>query len=431
MAYYGIRRNKQGIITSIRICIYHEGSQINKTYRPPKPGMTDVAILAAAEEYGNRVENQLKSTNEISILTPFKDAAEYYIRLGKALGDTSSTERFYHSCMTRINDPEYGFGDIPIGEITAGTINRFLIGLALSEYRYEEKVRCVVDLQAYLKDHGMTIYAFSKQSGISDTTLYSCRDGRNILRSTAEKICSFFGDDPDKVFAPAEYNYRKLSTTYMNSHITFIRSVFTQAVKEHVLMFNPTDSTRKFKGPSKEETVLSIDELKRICTLLRNDDDLEMVAFTMLLIFTGARNGEICGLKWDNVNFETTEIYLCNNRHAVAGEGVTEGPLKNKTNRLISIDSAVMDILKRWKTCQQMIWPCSEYVFSGKKGTHIYPTSPARWLSNFSGDNDLPHLHPHMFRHSHASILIAEGADVTTVSKRRSEEHTSELQSRI
>ena len=423
MAHYGIRRNKNGNITSVRICIYKDGYQINKFYRPVRPGMTDEEIMAAAEEYGEMIEAQLKTDGSLSIFTPFREAAEYYIRLGMAFGDTPATEQFYRAILIRINDPEYGFGDVPIGEISTGTVNRFLIHLAMSECRYSERVRCIIDFRDYLDRHGMSIYSLAKEIGISDSTLYSCREGNNILRSKAEKICEYFGEDLSSMFERAECSTRRLSSTYMNSHITFIRSVLSQAVRENVLKFNPADSTRKFKGVVREQSVLSINELRNICDLLSSDDDLEMVAFTMLLIFTGARNGEICGIRWENVNFKTSEIFLCNNLHQVTGEGVIEGPLKNKGNRLISVDPGVMEILMRWKEKQQELWPGSEYVFTGKNGTHMYPTSPAKWLRGFSDDHDLPYIHPHMFRHSHASILIAEGEDIATVSKRLG--HTS------
>lgn len=418
MAHYNIRRNKSGKITSVKICIHKDGTQIYKSYKPPHNNMTDDEIIEAAQEYGDRIEFQLKTGNTLSVYTPFKDAAEYYIQMGRAFGDTAATESYYRACMVRINDPEYGFGDIPIGHINPGIINRFLMSLALSENRYEQKVHCIVDLNKYLKGHGLSIFAFAKVCGVSETTLYSCRDGKNITRTNAEKICAVYGDDIRSLFEEAGSNTRKLSTSFLNGHITFIRAVFNQAVREHVLSCSPADSTRRFKSVSKEEEVLSIDEIKQIVSLLRDETHLEKAAFTLLLIYTGARNGEICGLRWDDVNFETNEIYLCNNLHNVTGEGVVEGPLKNKTNRTVGIDIEAMDVLKRWKDKQQYEYPGSEYVFSGKNGGYMHPTTPLKWLRDFSEENDLPHIHPHMFRHTHASILIASGEDIATVSKR-------------
>lgn len=48
----------------------------------------------------------------------------------------------------------------------------------------------------------------------------------------------------------------------------------------------------------------------------------------------------------------------------------------------------------------------------------MHPDAPTNWLNGFSKRHDLPPLHPHLFRHTQASLLIAQGVDVLTVSKR-------------
>lgn len=42
------------------------------------------------------------------------------------------------------------------------------------------------------------------------------------------------------------------------------------------------------------------------------------------------------------------------------------------------------------------------------------PDSITDWLNKFSAENDLPHIHPHTFRHTAASMLIANGVDLVT-----------------
>ena len=47
-------------------------------------------------------------------------------------------------------------------------------------------------------------------------------------------------------------------------------------------------------------------------------------------------------------------------------------------------------------------------------GEPIHPDSIAYWLNKFSDEHDIPHLHPHAFRHTAASTLIANGVDLVT-----------------
>ena len=44
----------------------------------------------------------------------------------------------------------------------------------------------------------------------------------------------------------------------------------------------------------------------------------------------------------------------------------------------------------------------------------MHPDSITDWLDKFSETNDLPHINPHAFRHTVASILIANGVDPVT-----------------
>lgn len=46
-------------------------------------------------------------------------------------------------------------------------------------------------------------------------------------------------------------------------------------------------------------------------------------------------------------------------------------------------------------------------------------------LAAFSKKYNLPHINPHSFRHSYASILISEGTDIVTVSKMLGHANTS------
>lgn len=53
-------------------------------------------------------------------------------------------------------------------------------------------------------------------------------------------------------------------------------------------------------------------------------------------------------------------------------------------------------------------------VFTKDNGERLHPSSITRWLNNFSRDNGLPHIHPHAFRHTAASTMIANGVDLVT-----------------
>ena len=70
-------------------------------------------------------------------------------------------------------------------------------------------------------------------------------------------------------------------------------------------------------------------------------------------------------------------------------------------------------------------WIKDDFVFIQDNGTPMHPDSVTDWLSKFAKRHNLPHINPHAFRHTMASILISQGIDVVTVSKQLGHEKVS------
>ena len=62
-------------------------------------------------------------------------------------------------------------------------------------------------------------------------------------------------------------------------------------------------------------------------------------------------------------------------------------------------------------------WQDTGYVFTRDTGEPIHPQTISAWQTEFSKRHGLPHINPHAFRHTVASVLLANGTDVVTVSK--------------
>ena len=65
------------------------------------------------------------------------------------------------------------------------------------------------------------------------------------------------------------------------------------------------------------------------------------------------------------------------------------------------------------------------FLFTQWKGEPMSPDTLTRWFSDFVKRTDLPPIHLHSLRHTNASILIAAGEDVRTVSGRFGDSQTS------
>ena len=141
------------------------------------------------------------------------------------------------------------------------------------------------------------------------------------------------------------------------------------------------------------------------------------------MISTGCRRGEAMGLRWEHVDWMDNKLYLCENRVYTPESGAISTTLKTGENRYVSVSPSVMALLKRWRAEQAATFlklgiSPSGYVLTAENGGPMHPDSPTDWLAKFSKRHGLPPIHPHKFRHTQASLLIAQGVDILTVSKR-------------
>ena len=145
-----------------------------------------------------------------------------------------------------------------------------------------------------------------------------------------------------------------------------------------------------------------------------------------LFLLTGMRRGELAGLKWDRIDLERGVLRTENNLLYSPSVGMYDDTPKTDTSiRTITIPFEMVELLKEYRKwydrerekCGDR-WNDSDYVFVQKDGRPMHPDSITSWMNRFSQRHDLPHINPHAFRHTHASILLNNEVDLITTSKR-------------
>lgn len=205
-------------------------------------------------------------------------------------------------------------------------------------------------------------------------------------------------------------------------HYTVLSSLFKMAYMTDVVPRNPMDKVQRPK-PRKDEAkpkpveAYTAEELRNIADCLAKEP-LKWRALIWLLIDSGMRRGECCGLQWENVDFKNNTVTICHNLCYTAKKGIYLDTPKNSRSRTIDVDPAVMELLKEWRT-EQASRALSHYVFSQDGSPEpMHPQTPTRYLSKFAKKYNISHLHPHKLRHSFASVAITNGADIASVSEK-------------
>lgn len=70
-------------------------------------------------------------------------------------------------------------------------------------------------------------------------------------------------------------------------------------------------------------------------------------------------------------------------------------------------------------------WEDNDYLFPRENGAPMFPGYVCNWLTEFSKRHGLPHINPHAFRHTQASMLFFNGIDSMSISHRLGHAHVS------
>lgn len=196
-----------------------------------------------------------------------------------------------------------------------------------------------------------------------------------------------------------------------------------QALKLRYIGFNPADACTLPRAEKREIKPLSEDEITAFLGVIGGGEPLADL-FTVAL-FTGMREGEICGLPWDAVSFAdgtiTVKQQLCRDK-AKSGQHYIAST-KNDKRRVLTVPPFIMEILRNIRREQfqnhakmgaawQNEW---ELVFTDETGHFIYPQTALKRFKAAATKIGRPDARFHDLRHTYAVTALQEGDDVKTV----------------
>ncbi|MEY8575623.1 tyrosine-type recombinase/integrase [Oscillospiraceae bacterium 21-37] len=204
---------------------------------------------------------------------------------------------------------------------------------------------------------------------------------------------------------------------------TILKGLFKMAYLADLIDRNPMDKVERpkprkdeMKKPAEVESYTA-GELKYILDCLQNEP-LKWRAYLSMLIDTGVRRGEACGLKWEYVDLDAGQITIAGNLCYTPAKGVYLDTPKNGKTRTVDIAPGVASLLRQLRA-EQARDGLSPYVFSQEGSPEpMHPQSPTRYMKRFAKRYGVADLHPHKLRHSFASVAITNGADVASVSEK-------------
>ena len=285
--------------------------------------------------------------------------------------------------------------------------------------------------------------AVRKAAGIGEETARGLCNGKPVSRQTAEKVAAAAGMPLSKAFTENVRAGGRLGGNTQLHYHRFLSSVFEKAVKWQLIDENPCRRTEAPKAAEIEVEALQEEDVAKLLEALQ-DAPTQFSVITQLALFTGARRGEICALRWSDINFATGVISIGRTVQYITGQGlVFTAPKTKRSKRCIRVGAACIALLREYRLTQKAerlkigsAWARTVQIEGGKvvpndllftkwNGTPLDPNRVTSWFPHFLAAHDLPAVHFHSLRHSNASLLIAAHVPITAVSGRLGHAQTS------
>lgn len=405
------------------------GKQIRRTMTwTPEPGMTRRQTEKELDRQAVLFEERCRTGQVLDGNIKFADFAERWFKDYAEKQLRPTTVARYHVLMPRINA---AIGHIRLDKLQPHHLMQFYNNLAETGVREDMRYQSTVDFKALLKSRGMTKREFAKQANLSVYVLDSMTRGDKVSATSAHKIASTLKLPLDKVFRPAEGKDTLAVSTILHHH-RLISSMLSTAVKWQLIFSNPCSRVVLPKNKRKEAVYLDEEQAAQLLQALENES-LQHQVIVKLLLYTGMRRGELCGLEWKDIDFERAVISVRRSSLYLSGKGVFEDETKNETSeRCMKVSDDVIAMLRIWRAEQAKErlrlgdqWQNSDRLFTAWNGAPIRPDVITAWFHKFVTKNGLPPIHVHSLRHTNATLLIAAGTNLTTVAARLGHANTT------
>jgi integrase len=202
--------------------------------------------------------------------------------------------------------------------------------------------------------------------------------------------------------------------TVKNIH-RLLHNALNDALRWELVSRNVSDALDAPRVPRQERIMITIEQAQRFLDVIK-DDPLE--ALYVVAIFTGAREGEILGTRWEDIDLTKGQLQIRRTIARVPKQGfkVSE-PKTPKSRRLIHLTPYTVEALKRHRTRQNEarqaagpLWDDQGWVFCNSVGRPIEVASLlTRSFRPLLEKAGLPRIRFHDLRHAFASFLLALG----------------------
>lgn len=255
---------------------------------------------------------------------------------------------------------------------------------------------------------------------VKPTTLYNYRNKKTYLQPLLNvKLKDFNINHYDNW--KKYVNELNISTRYKNDILKFLKSVMNYATTWHefnfVKIYSKMTNFTNSAEIEKEMMYFTYDQFKQFLSV---EESLQFRVTFEILYYCGLRKGELRGLTWSNIDFDNKTLSVkkqITDRGGSVKDFVFSTPKTKSSIRTLPLNKKLLEDLKTLKDEMSQLsgfnnnWFVISDAFPLASNTISYRKNRNCELAG------VPQIRIHDFRHSCASLLVNNGANITVVAK--------------
>lgn len=423
MASITKRETRHGVSYKITVCTGTDitGKQRRHfmTWKVP-PGMNAKQAEKKAKQVAAEFEREIEYGFQADNNQTFSEYAKYVFEQKRKLGFSPTTLHLYEINLKRI--APY-IGNMKVRDIRPQHLSRMYDEIRKPDIRpgYDYSTP-LFDLREVIKGMGYTMEQFAESCDVCYATIKKLCRGQRVQYGNAVKVAEFLKRPVETSFS-IERNTTGVAPQTIRRIHSMVSEVLNYAEKEMIITINPAKRVQLPRLTQPERNYFQPEQVAAILAAA-DKEPIQWRAMVYTFALTGARRGEVCGMKWSNLDWEKKQIKIDSSVIYLPETGKIDGPTKTRNSRIVPLPDELIQIMRKlhlWQIEQRLLygdqWTDSDYIFTMERGGIINPNQLSGHFNRFAYKYDLPHINPHAFRHTAASIMISEGADIVSVSK--------------
>lgn len=232
------------------------------------------------------------------------------------------------------------------------------------------------------------------------------------------KIEALRAIDVEDVLNGMQRNGRSARTIQMVYQI--MNHAFEVAVAQRILAENPCRHVPRPRWRQPEINPLTRDQVKALESSQAVRTGVHGMLF-VAAIYSGCREGELLGLRWEDVNFENSSITIAGSLAPAASGGLERKETKTKSGRrTVSLPDEAMNAFaeQRKRMLAKGRYGPKQFVFQSRTGKAVLGTCVTQALHRALKLAGIPKVRFHDLRHTHATIALQAGVNVKVLQER-------------